>query len=149
MLKKPAAAEIKRLFEWVSSSLNRDKRTGPGMHAEPVATGFIGVRSASWAWYWSVEVWVSLWNRIWGHKLELYLKVSLFSSISIDPCTLSSSFKELSGCFLSFFCISSSDDLFSHHSVEDVHAHRIKYFLAVTITFLSFSISLGLSLGLK
>lgn len=60
------------------------------------ATGYrlhTGLRSETRAGILICRVWVSLWNRIWGHERGPYLKVSLFTSISIDPSTLSSSFK--------------------------------------------------------
>lgn len=41
MLKELGAAEIKRLFECVPSAVNKDKRTGPGIHEEPLATGCV------------------------------------------------------------------------------------------------------------
>lgn len=92
------------------------------------------------------RVWVSLWNRIWGHERGPYLKVSLFTSISIDPSTLSSSFKQLSSRLLSFSCVSSSP-LFLHHSVVPVQAKSIPL-LSSSHSRISFSIFLCLFLAL-
>lgn len=80
---------------WVCFTCCEQRQTDSdsAIQEEPLPTGLDRTRARETSWVLICRVWVSLWNRTWGHKWEPCLKVSLFTSISIDLCTLSSSFK--------------------------------------------------------
>lgn len=75
---------------WVCFTCCEQRQTDSdsAIQEEPLPTGLDRTRARETSWVLICRVWVSLWNRTWGHKWEPCLKVSLFTSISIDLCTL-------------------------------------------------------------